>query len=74
MQVAMGAIAVGVILTVGYLLVAHVRNLMPTESAINDTNFTNSLAATQPVVIAGFGLLAVGVIVLAAFGLVNIFK
>jgi len=30
--------------------------------------------ATEATVFAGFGLIAVGIIVLAAFGLINIFK
>jgi len=74
MQIAIGAIGIGVVLFIGYLVIAQVRNIMPSDAAINDTNFTSSLASTQAVVIAGFGLVAVGIIVLAAFGIVNIFR
>lgn len=74
MQIAIGAIGVGVVLMIGYLVIAQVRNLMPSDSMINDTNFTTSMESTQTVIIAGFGLVAVGIIVLAAFGIINIFK
>ena len=74
MQIAIGAIGIGVVLFIGYLVVAQVRDIMPSASEINDSNFTTSLASTQAVVIAGFGLIAVGIIVLAAFGIINIFR
>ena len=74
MKVAIGAIGIGVVLMVAYLVIAHVRSSMPSAAEINDTNFTNSLETSQATVLAGLGLLGVGVIVVAAFGLVNIFK
>jgi len=73
MQIAIGAIGIGVILIVAFLVIAQVKVLMPSDAEINDTNFTESLANTQSVVIAGLGLLGIGVIVVAAFGIVNIF-
>jgi hypothetical protein len=54
MQIAIGAIGIGVV------------------SASGDIN--SALGSTQATVFAGFGLVAVGIIVLAAFGLINIFK
>jgi len=57
---------------VGYLVIAQVRVALP--EGINDTNLTNAMNNTQVTVFAGFGLLAVGIIVMAAFGLINIFK
>jgi len=72
MKVAIGAIGIGVALMVGYLVIAQVRVALPTT--INDTNLTNAMNNTQATVFAGFGLLAVGIIVLAAFALINIFK
>ena len=74
MKIAIGAIAVGVILTIAFLVLAQVHNLMPDESLLNDSNFTDSMQNTQSTVIAGLGLLGVGVIVVAAFGLINIFS
>lgn len=76
MQIAIGAIGIGIVLMVGYLVIAQVSgsltdSLGDTESD-NDTK--DALSSTQSVVFAGFGLIAVGIIVLAAFGLINIFK
>ena len=71
MQIAIGAIGIGVVLMVGYLVIAQVRAALP---ATTDGNVTAGLASTQATVFAGFGLIAVGIIVLAAFGLINIFK
>jgi hypothetical protein len=70
MQIAIGAIGIGIVLMVGYLVIAQVKNALPTV----DQNVTNALNNTQTTVFAGFGLIAVGIIVLAAFGLINIFK
>lgn len=71
MQIAIGAIGIGVVLMVGYLVIAQVRAALPTST---DGNVTAGLAATQSTVFAGFSLIAVGIIVLAAFGLINVFK
>ena len=71
MQISIGAIGIGVVLMVGYLVIAQVRAALP---ATTDGNVTAGLASTQATVFAGFGLIAVGIIVLAAFGLINIFK
>ncbi len=70
MQIAIGAIGIGIVLMVGYLVIAQVKSALPTV----DANVTAALESTQATVFAGFGLIAVGIIVLAAFGLVNIFK
>ena len=72
MQIAIGAIGIGIVLMVGYLVIAQVRAALPTDSLSNET--TAGMDATQSTVFAGFGLIAVGIIVLAAFGLINIFK
>jgi len=110
MQIAIGAIGIGIVLMVGYIVIAQVRTALPTPQAsypnscfgqnISDTTLcnttdvacgptTNNLTetitcdsaefltgttATQATVFAGFGLIAVGIIVLAAFGLINVFK
>jgi hypothetical protein len=71
MEIAIGAIGIGVVLMVGYLVIAQVRAALP---ASTDGNVTAGLAATQQTVFAGFALIAVGIIVLAAFGLISIFK
>ena len=72
MQIAIGAIGIGIVLMVGYLVIAQVRAALPTDGLDNTT--TEGMDATQATVFAGFGLIAVGIIVLAAFGLINIFK
>ena len=71
MEIAIGAIGIGIVLMVGYIVIAQVRAALPTST---DDNVTEALASTQATVFAGFGLIAVGIIVLAAFGLINIFK
>jgi hypothetical protein len=71
MEIAIGAIGIGIVLMVGYLVIAQVRAALP---ASTDGNVTEGIASTQATVFAGFGLIAVGIIVLAAFGLINIFK
>lgn len=76
MQIAIGAIGIGIVLMVGYLVVAQVRAALPTQdTSVPGANETIAgIASTQATVFAGFGLIAVGIIVLAAFGLINIFK
>lgn len=71
MEIAIGAIGIGVVLMVGYLVIAQVRAALPDTG---DGNVTAGLASTQATVFAGFGLIAVGIIVLAAFGLINVFR
>ena len=72
MQIAIGAIGIGIVLMVGYLVIAQVRTALPT-SGLNES-VTQGMDSAQATVFAGFGLIAVGIIVLAAFGLINIFK
>jgi hypothetical protein len=102
MQIAIGAIGIGIVVMVGYLVIAQVREALPTPQVsnpcygLNSTELTSSdectltsdntssyidsdsyvdgVSSTQSTVFAGFGLIAVGIIVLAAFGLINIFK
>jgi len=80
MEIAIGAIGIGVVLMVGYLVIAQVRASLPTQYIWNgthnveDMNVTNGMASTQATVFAGFALIAVGIIVLAAFGLISVFK
>ena len=121
MQIAIGAIGIGVVLMVGYIVVSQVRAALPTDTgavqtanecvgqvggdavspcvnvstvytfpdcgsndlaAFNTTSIVScpnvgasaGTASVQATVFAGFGLIAVGIVVLAAFGLINIFK
>jgi uncharacterized membrane protein YGL010W len=74
MQIAIGAIGIGIVLMVGYLVIAQVRGSLTNGSIAIDTATNTSILATQTTVFAGFGLLAVGIIVLAAFGLINVFQ
>ena len=71
MQIAIGAIGIGIVLMVGYLVIAQVRAALPSTS---DGNVTAGYASTQATVFAGFGLIAVGIIVLAAYGLIRVFQ
>lgn len=110
MEIAIGAIGIGIVLMVGYLVIAQVTAALPTPTSkyvnscaghpLNDTTYCNTtsvscgpisdntsaiiacdsaeyLAGTSGVkvtVFAGFGLIAVSIIVLAAFGLINVFR
>ena len=81
MQIAIGAIGIGIVLMVGYLVIAQVSTQMVATFNSNVTARTASenatvasIASTQAIVFSGFALIAVGIIVLAAFGLINIFK
>jgi len=75
MEIAIGAIGIGVVLMVGYLVIAQVRAALPAQpNTVAGNATTAGLASTQATVFAGFGLIAVGIIVLAAFGLISIFK
>jgi len=124
MQVAIGAIGIGIILMVGYIVVSQVKSALPTASTVQVVNpcygqigelsptgdctlavanttwtapdvcgdvnltgynatqiidcanagYSTGTASVQVTVFAGFSLIAVGIIVLAAFGLINIFK
>ena len=78
MQIAIGAIGIGIVLMVGYLIIAQVKAALTTAttglSAGELTNITRAMTSTQNTVFAGFALIAVGIIVLAAFGLINIFQ
>jgi len=71
MELAMGAIGVGIILMIAYVVIAQAKSSMPADA---DANITNALNSSQSTVFAGFGLIAVGVIVIAAFGIVNLWK
>ncbi len=95
-EIAIGAIGIGVVLMVGYIVIAQVSTALPTPQIANDcyqlvTNVTcvgedntsiliddpgyvSGITGTQATVFAGFGLIAVGIIVLAAFGLISVFK
>jgi hypothetical protein len=74
MQIAIGAIGIGIVLMVGYLVIAQVRAALPTDDLDDDNATADGMDATASTVYAGFGLVGVGIIVLAAFGLINIFK
>ena len=74
MEIAIGAIGISVVLMVGYIVMSQVREALPTVENVTNQSVFDGLASTQVTVFAGFGLMAVGVIVMAAFGLINIFK
>jgi len=75
MQLAIGAIGIGILLVIAYVVVANARGAMPAETAGNGVaNITTALNSAQSTVFAGFAILAVGVIVLGAFGIINLWK
>jgi len=78
MQIAIGAVGIGIVLMVGYLIIAQVKAALTgatTGLSVNETrNISNAMRTTQNTIFAGFALIAVGIIVLAAFGLINIFQ
>ena len=65
-----GIIGIGIALMVGYLVIAEVVSALPTDDAETNTSIND----TKTTVFAGFGLLGVGIIVLAAFSLINVFR
>ena len=101
LEIAIGAIGIGIVLMVGFIIIAQVKGSLPTplvanpclgvpddnetgfpdcygqdnsSANINDSVFTDGVSATQSTIFAGFGLVAIGIIVLAAFGLISVFK
>jgi hypothetical protein len=78
MQIAIGAIGIGIVLMVGYLIIAQVKAALTSSTSGLGTeelaNITKAMTNTQNTVFAGFAFIAVGIIVLAAFGLINIFQ
>ena len=72
MQIAIMAIGIGVVIMVGYLVIAQVKAALPMAGLDNVTSA--GINNTTTTVYAGFALVAVGIIVLAAFGLISIFK
>jgi len=120
MEIAIGALGIGIVLMVGYIVISQIKSALPTTSTVSISNecigqqgalatgtcvntsgvytfpncgatdvasfntsafvtcpnvgVTTGLASAQSTVFAGFGLIAVGIIVLAAFGLINVFK
>ena len=94
MEIAIAAIGIGIVIMIGYLVIAKVKDALPTPQIDNaclggpvvapcvdntsltmdDTGYVDGVASTQTTVFAGFALIAVGIIVLAAFGLISIFK
>jgi hypothetical protein len=68
-NVVIAVIAIGVALMVGYLVIAQVTDALP----VTDTATNTSIQSTKTTVFAGFGLLGVGIIVVAAFSLIRVF-
>lgn len=75
LEIAIGAIGIGVVVMVGYLVVYNVRVALPLTPGTAAANATIAgIDSAQTTVFAGFALVAVGIIVLAAFGLISVFK
>jgi len=72
LDIAVAAIGIGVVVMVGYLVVYSVKTALPIDDADNATR--DGIDNAQTTVFAGFALVAVGIIVLAAFGLISVFK
>jgi len=71
-EIAVGAIGIAVTVMVGYLVVAQVANALLSSTTDNATR--NGMVSAQTTVFAGFSLVAVGIIVLAAYGLISVFS
>ena len=96
LKIATGAIGIGIILMLGFLIIAQVKNAIPppaednpcyglplngtctggdnTSMLINDSVYVNGIIGTQNTVYIGLGIISLGIIILAAFGLINVFK
>ena len=74
MQIAFGAIGVGIMLMVGFLVIAKARVAMPSADRFNDTNYTSTVNNAQTQVVAAFGLIAIGIVAVAGFGIANLFR
>jgi hypothetical protein len=75
LDIAVAAIGIGVVVMVGYLVVYNVQAALPLTSGTEAQNATLAgIQSAQTTVFAGFALVAVGIIVLAAFGLISVFK
>jgi len=57
---------------VGYLIVYNVKTALVSGNIDNVT--TQGINTAQTTIFAGFALVAVGIIVLAAFGLLSVFR
>lgn len=71
-EIAVGAIGIGVTIMVGYLVVAQVKGAL--LNSVNDTQASTGIGNAQTTIFSGFNLLAIGVIVLAAYGLISVFS
>jgi len=95
MEIAIGAIGIGIVIMIGYIVLSQVNAALPNVATSNPcynvnasgsclgadntsqylaNNATDGLTGVLSTTFAGLGLIAVGIIVLAAFGLINIFK
>jgi len=75
MAIAIAAIGIGIAVMIGYLVIAQVRSITPTGAAGSAVaNISLEMDNVQSTIFAGFGLVAVGIIVLAAFGMITLFK
>jgi hypothetical protein len=57
---------------IGYLVIAQVKAALPTAGL--STAAATGIGNAELTVYAGFALVAVGIIVLSAFGLISIFR
>ncbi len=70
MEVAIAGITIGIALMLGYVVISQVRQSLPTIDNESSTAINN----TQITINAGFALVAVGILVLAAWGIIMVFK
>jgi len=81
MEIAIGAIGIGIVIMVGYVVISQVYVALPGATGTRNasgtllpTNVSNGITGVMTTAFAGFGLIAVGIIVLAAMGMINVFK
>lgn len=72
LDIAVAAVGIGVVVMVGYLIVYNVKVALPLSTVDNATS--SGIATAQTTIFAGFALVAVGILVIAAFGLLSVFR
>lgn len=73
MAIAFGAIGIGIILMVGYLVISQAQAGFGSLSNVS-TNTTNIINVAQQQTNFAFGLVAIGIIAVAGLGIFMLFK
>lgn len=75
LPVLIAIVGLGVVLMVGFIVVSQVTEALDLEIESDEEASVEDITnTTQATIFAGFGLVAVGVLVLGAFGLIHMFR